>query len=155
MLKTVGRPAALLTAGLVLLPAFAGQPPAAPDKKADTPVQEVKKRNELMQRKLTNSQKILEGIAVNKFDLIEQGADELIQVVKEAEWKVLKTPLYDFYSTDFGRIAKSIKENAQKRNLDAAALAYVDMTLMCVKCHKHVRETRITLAPHAPLVAGD
>ena len=29
------------------------------------------------------------------------------------------------------------------KNLDGAALSYVDMTLMCVKCHQHVRETKM------------
>jgi hypothetical protein len=147
MAKTVSGLVIGLAACLLLGPGRADPPkPAEPPREGDAR-KEVKKRNELMQRKLANSQKILEGIAVNKFDLIEKGADELIEVVKETEWKVLKTPLYDYYSTDFGRIAESLKANAQKRNLDAAALNYVDMTLLCVKCHKHVRETRVTRAP--------
>ena len=37
----------------------------------------------------------------------------------------------------------ALVENARKKNLDAAALNYVDMTLTCVKCHNHVREIRM------------
>ena len=29
---------------------------------------------------------------------------------------------------------------ADEQNLDAAALAYVQLTLNCVDCHKHVRD---------------
>ena len=43
------------------------------------------------------------------------------------------------------------RKEVKKRNLDAAALNYVDMTLLCVKCHKHVREVRRTrLVPPDP-----
>jgi hypothetical protein len=35
-------------------------------------------------------------------------------------------------------------EKAREKNLDGAALSYVEMTLSCVKCHKHVREVRTT-----------
>ena len=37
---------------------------------------------------------------------------------------------------------RELIKNAEDRNLDAAALSYVDLTLTCVKCHKHVREVR-------------
>ncbi len=76
-----------------------------------------KGRNLLMQQKLGHAQKVLEGVAIADFALIEKHADELIILSKKAEWAVL--------------------------NLDGAALAYVQLTMSCVNCHKHVRETRI------------
>jgi hypothetical protein len=97
---------------------------------------------DLMQRKLQNAQKVLEGIAVNDFDKITKHAEELILISKQAEWKVLKTPQYEMFSNDFRRTAGELIENAKQKNLDGAALAYVDLTLTCVKCHKHVRESR-------------
>jgi hypothetical protein len=99
---------------------------------------------ELMQQKLKHSQKILEAIAVNDFDSLAKHADELIFLSKEAEWKVLKTPRYESYSNDFRRNAEALVQSAKEKNVDAAALAYVDLTLNCVKCHKHVREVRMT-----------
>ena len=101
------------------------------------------KVQELMRRKLTQSQKVLEGIAVQDFDLIAKHAEELLVISKQAEWKVLKTPLYEVYSNEFRRNAEELIENAKKKNVDAAALSYVDLTLTCVKCHKHVREKRM------------
>ncbi|HZY84486.1 MAG TPA: hypothetical protein VFE78_06630 [Gemmataceae bacterium] len=101
------------------------------------------KVQELMRRKLVQSQKVLEGVAVQDFDLIVKHAEGLLIISKQAEWKVLKTPLYEVYSNEFRRNAEELIENAKKKNVDAAALSYVDLTLTCVKCHKHVREKRM------------
>jgi cytochrome c556 len=98
----------------------------------------------LMKRKLQHSQKVLQGVAVQDFKMIERNADELIQISKLAEWRAFKTPTYEVYSNDFRRIAGALAENARKKNIDAATLSYVDLTLTCVKCHKHVREIRMT-----------
>jgi hypothetical protein len=98
----------------------------------------------LMQRKLQQAQKVLEGVAVKDFDLIAKHAQELVDISKEAEWKVLKTPRYEIYSNEFRRNAETLIGNAREQNLDAAALSYVELTLTCVKCHKHVREVRMT-----------
>jgi hypothetical protein len=106
--------------------------------------QEPKGMRELMQRKLQHAQKVLEGVALGDFDRIAAGGGELIEVSKAAEWKVVKTPQYELYSNEFRRNAESLADAAKARNLDGAALAYVDLTLSCVKCHKHVRETRMT-----------
>lgn len=103
-----------------------------------------KKTEELMRRKLENSQKVLEGVAVNDFAKISKHAEELIDISKTAEWRALKTPQYEMYSNDFRRTAEALIKNAKEKNLDAAALNYVDLTLTCVKCHKHVREVRMT-----------
>jgi hypothetical protein len=105
---------------------------------------------ELMQQKLKHSQKILEAIATNDFDGLAKHADELIIISKEAEWRVIKTPRYEIYSNDFRRNAEALIQSAKEKNLDAAALAYVDLTLNCVKCHKHVREVRMTRRDQNP-----
>jgi hypothetical protein len=104
---------------------------------------ESKEVQALMKRKLEQSQQVLAGIALNDFDKIARHAEELIAVSKEAQWKVLKTPQYEIYSNDFRRIADTLVKNAKDHNLDAATLSYVDLTLTCVKCHKHVREVRM------------
>jgi hypothetical protein len=102
------------------------------------------KPNEFMRRKLEHSQKVLEGIAVGDFEIIRRHADELLTLSKLAEWKVLTTPRYELHSNDFRRSAQALIDEARAKNLDGAALAYVELTLHCVKCHKHVREIRMT-----------
>jgi hypothetical protein len=126
-------------AGLLLsLPGFAGG--EAPDTK-DDPAQ--RKTAELMQRKLRESQKALEAIALGKCEDIADHAEELIEVSKAASFRVLKTPRYELYSKEFQQAAEAMAKNARAKNLDAATLNYVDLTLTCVKCHKHVREERM------------
>ena len=97
----------------------------------------------LMKKKLVQSQSVLEGVVKQDFDKIIKHAEELIEISKKAEWKVLKTPLYQMYTDEFRRNAEELVANARKKNVEAAALSYVDMTLTCVKCHKHVREKRM------------
>jgi hypothetical protein len=101
-----------------------------------------KELSELMRRKLDNSQKVLEGIALSNFDMIAKHAEELIAVSQQAGWQALKTPDYELYSNDLRRNAEALIQKSKEKNLDGAALAYVDLTLTCVKCHKHVREAR-------------
>jgi hypothetical protein len=122
---------ALAVVALVVVPAQPGQA----DKRPAKP-------NELMKRKLEQSQKVLEGLAVNDFDLVSKHAGELLLISKQAEWRVLKTTEYELFSNSFQRSAGDLIKHAKDKNLDAAALAYVDLTLTCVKCHKHVREER-------------
>jgi hypothetical protein len=105
---------------------------------------EPRKVSDLMRKKLENSQKVLEGLAINDFKMIGRHAEELIDISKQAEWRVLKTPQYELNSNEFRRIAERLVNNAKDRNLDAAALSYVELTLTCVRCHKHVREERMT-----------
>jgi cytochrome c556 len=102
-----------------------------------------KEVEKLMKRKLVESQKILAGIALADFDQIAKHSEELLQISKKAEWKVLATPLYVLYSNQFQNNVEEMIKNAKKKNIDAAALSYVEVTLTCVKCHKHVREKRM------------
>ena len=109
-----------------------------------------KVRNVLMQAKLKSAQKVLEGVAVGDFALIERNAEELVIISKKAEWQILKTPDYVRFSEEFRRHADVLGEQAKKRNLDGAALAYVQITMDCVNCHKHVREVRIARGEPSP-----
>jgi hypothetical protein len=96
----------------------------------------------LMQRKLKEAQKALEGIALNNFDKISSSADELIEISKVAEWKVLKDPQYEMFSNEFRRRADQMRKAARDKNLDRATLSYVEITMTCVRCHEHVRDQR-------------
>jgi len=128
----------------ILLLAVVGLTCAVPGNGDEPKKEPEKKVSQLMHRKLESSQKILEGLATNNFDQIAKNADELITISKEAEWKVLKTENFELYSNDFRRQADTLIKNAKDKNVDAAALTYVELTLTCVRCHKHVRESRKT-----------
>ena len=112
------------------------------------------KKPTVMQRKLTHSQKVLEGLATSDFRKIDAGADGLIECLKDATWKINDTDKYLLYSNEFLRRAETLKKAAKDKNTDAAALAYVDLTLTCVRCHQHLREERISALPVVPPVAS-
>jgi hypothetical protein len=100
-------------------------------------------KESLMKRKLRHSQKVLEGVALGDFKMIAAHAEELIDISKEAEWKAIRSPRYEVFSNDFRRTADTLIKKAREKNLDGAALSYVELTLTCVRCHKYVREVRM------------
>ncbi len=127
-----------VAAALALLPSLG--PAEEPAKKPPT----------VMQRKLANAQLILEGLALNDFEKIGKGTDGLLLCVRDASWRALKSAQYERHSNDFQRNLETLKKAANRKNGDAAALAYVDLTLTCVKCHQHLRDERMGAAPLTP-----
>lgn len=95
-----------------------------------------------MRAKLGHSQKILEALALEDYDQIAKSAQEMSLLSQAELWQVLQTPDYLQHSIEFRRSADAITDAAKKKNLDGAALAYVDMTLKCVNCHKYVRKVK-------------
>jgi hypothetical protein len=111
------------------------------------------KVQQLVQKKLEHVQKVLAGVATGDFRLMAANAEELMQISKLAECRVVKTPRYELHSDEVRRAAESLIQEANNKNVDASALAYVEMTLACVKCHKYVREVRMSRL-EAPDVGG-
>src|SRR5262245_43993554 len=101
-----------------------------------------KDRNAFMQLKLQTAQQALNGIAVGDFDQIEVHAGDLARLSKKAEFQLMKTPEYGRHSENFRLSAEAMGKAARAKNLDGTALAYVQLTLNCVVCHKYVREAR-------------
>ncbi len=98
---------------------------------------------QLMMEKLTHSQKLLEALALAKFDKIATSAEALNRLSQQAEWiSASKSPRYEVFTNEFRRATETMAEKAKAKNIDGVALAYVDMTLVCVRCHQFVRETR-------------
>jgi hypothetical protein len=97
------------------------------------------KGREFMRRKLEHSQRVLEGVVQADFELIEKNARSLGLLSQAAEWQILASADYRRHSEEFRRTAELLAKSAREKNLDAAALTYVQLTLNCVHCHKYVR----------------
>lgn len=95
-----------------------------------------------MRAKLQHSQKVIEGLATEDFDMIAKGAQEMSLLSQATTWQVLQTPEYNQHSLEFRRSADALTDAAKKKNLDGAALAYVGVTLNCINCHKYVRKVK-------------
>jgi cytochrome c556 len=104
------------------------------------PVNDVR---QFMRKKLVHSQKILEGITTDDLETVAKHSQDLSLLSLEASWQVLQTPDYLQHSIEFRRAADALTEAAKKRNSDGAALAYLDVTMKCVTCHKYVRGVRM------------
>lgn len=98
---------------------------------------------DFMRAKLVHSQKLLEGLTMEDYDEIAKHAQDLSLLSLAANWQVLQTEEYVQQSREFRRAADALREAAKKRNIDGAALAYVDVTMKCVNCHKYVRGVRM------------
>jgi hypothetical protein len=94
---------------------------------------------EFMRDKLELSQRVLEGLATEDYNLIIAKGTRLSAMSKEADWRVFENPDYDQQSVFFRRHVDSMVKAAKDQNLDAATLAYVRVTMSCVDCHKLVR----------------
>jgi hypothetical protein len=101
------------------------------------------KKESLMKKKLTHAQKVLEGITLGNFKKVSVNAEKLLAISKAAEWKADRSAKYEVYSGEFRRQADKLIDKAKDKDLDGATLAYVEMTLTCVKCHKYVRDIRM------------
>lgn len=98
--------------------------------------------NLFMVLKLKNAQQVLDGLALADFARIEEAADYLVRLSKKAEFQKKDVPDYERFNEDFRRSAETLLRAARAKNLDAAGLAYVRLSMNCVECHKHLREAK-------------
>ncbi len=92
-----------------------------------------------MRFKLHHAQGVLEGIATENFPLVATNSARLAQLARSTEWKARTTPEYERFTTDFLRHTESLRKAAQNHNADAASVAYFQLTVSCVNCHRHLR----------------
>jgi hypothetical protein len=96
-----------------------------------------------MRAKLDHSKSLLEAITTEDFDAMGKESQKVILLTLAEQWQVLETPEYAQQSLEFRRTAGALRDAAEKKNLDGAALAYVELTMKCVNCHKYVKKQRM------------
>jgi len=94
----------------------------------------------LMQMKLDNAKAILEGLTLEDYESVASNARQLKLLSMESGWNVLQTGTYRRHSEAFRENADLIVEAAEDRDINAAALGYVAMTVRCVECHNYMRK---------------
>jgi hypothetical protein len=138
----------LISAFVLVLPLlFISAAIQAEEQSTDAPPEKVSK---FMRAKLVHSQKILEALALEDFAQLAKHSQDLKLLSQESNWNVLQTEQYLRHSDDFRRRADALTDAAKKKNLDGASLAFVELTLNCVQCHKHVRDVRGQAEPTKP-----
>lgn len=96
-----------------------------------------------MKKKLDYSQAILSGLATADFDAIGKNAtsmdrlSKLEKFVRRSDAEEYRAQLRVFLAAN-----KDLMTAAEKKNIDGATLAFTQMTLSCVNCHKALRDEK-------------
>lgn len=96
---------------------------------------------EAMRKKVAYSQQTLVGITLEDYGLIVNNAEKLVALSNKTNWYSRQVPEYELFLNEFRRNAEELMEAGKRKNLDAVSLAYVQMTLSCVSCHKFIRQS--------------
>jgi hypothetical protein len=100
------------------------------------------KSGAFMRVKLDHAQQLLAAIALEDYESISRHSQKISLLTEDENWRVLQTIDYRRHSDDFRRASNAVTDAARKKNLDGAVLAYMQMTMHCVQCHKHVRSQK-------------
>ena len=126
-----------------------GETPAAPDiqgaqNEDESNIDEVaeKSKSFWMEQKLRLSKELLVGLANADFESILRSA-EIMRGLNRVEVFVRRKPEgYRDQLRFFNMANRSLRKAAQEENLEAATLAFNQMTISCVNCHKHLRDAK-------------
>ena len=93
-----------------------------------------------MQRKLDYSREVVAGLTNEDYSQISNAAQNLMLLSQESAWQVATTPEYLKASSDFRETVARLRESGKEKNLDGATIAYFEVTLSCVRCHRQLRK---------------
>lgn len=93
----------------------------------------------LMQAKSDYAHRLLDALVVEDFGAVRDEAFRLKAVAETADWKAIESEAFVRQSEAFIRATDEIMAAAREENGDAVALAYMDLTLKCVHCHRLLR----------------
>jgi len=95
-----------------------------------------------MKRKLEFSQNVLAGLTEGDFDKIRKNAEALNILGNLERWVQAKKPDYVRQVSLFEFANSELIRQARDKNIDGATLAYNQLTVSCVQCHKIVRDVK-------------
>jgi hypothetical protein len=93
---------------------------------------------EEMWRKLDLSHAVLDALALDDFEALSAYAEDLVSLSEASAWFGQGSERYQALSDDYRAAVLDLQNAARSRNTDAAAFAYVDMILRCVRCHQEM-----------------
>jgi len=99
--------------------------------------------SKFMRQKLHASNQILEGLCTEDVTMIQEGAKVLTRMSQEERWRVSSDMMYRRYSNEFISAVDELDKDAEASDLNKASLAWVNVTMKCLKCHEWVRNTVI------------
>ena len=92
-----------------------------------------------MEKKLEHSQAILRALAMGDFEDVRYNASRLKLLNRVEGFVRRKNPEYRVHLNTFSRVSAEIERQAEKKNIEGATLAFNQLTVSCVDCHKSMR----------------
>lgn len=97
---------------------------------------QAERSEEIMWRKLDLAHDILDALVTEDFEALKAYGEDLETLGVAGEFFVNDTEEYRYHAHRFRDAARSLMLAARDNNLDGATLAYVELTMTCVRCHQ-------------------
>ena len=97
----------------------------------------------MMREKLTHAQKVLEALTTSNQDLLQRESVALDRITQSPRWDELRMTELRGYTDTFLKAVHDLNAAAERRDIDAAAVEYANMTTACVRCHRRLKDLRI------------
>lgn len=127
-----------LTAALFSLVTIAAGSANEPEKKSG----DQEKASIWMKKKLEFSQNILTGLTEGDFDKVGLNAKAMNYLGYLEKWARADRPDYKRQLSYFEFANQELLRQAREKNVEGATLAYNQLTISCVQCHKLVRDLK-------------
>ena len=114
-------------------------PPAENQDSGDKKDEPVGGVHQFMRQKMQASSLILEGLCMDDLKRVTDGTQTLLKMPREAKWRVSNDMMYRRYSAEFTQAVEELQKEAESNDIDGASMAWVNVTMKCLKCHKWVR----------------
>ena len=68
----------------------------------------------------------------------------------EERWRVSNDIMYRRYSQEFATAVEELQKESKDQDMDGTSLAWVNVTMKCLKCHEWVRNTVLAQPKRQP-----
>lgn len=119
------------------------RPPVADEGSADKQDDPEHSLSRFMRQKLQASNLILEGLCTEDLKMVSDGAETLRKMSTEEKWRVSNDMMYRRYSKEFVNAVEELDHEAKDNDMDGTSMAWVNVTMKCLKCHEWVRNSVI------------
>ncbi len=116
-------------------------PPAKNEGSARKKDEPEKALAKFMRQKLHASNLILEGLCTEDLQMVSEGSQTLMKMSSEERWRVSNDIMYRRYSNEFVQSVEELQKEAEDNDMDGTSMAWVNVTMKCLKCHEWVRNT--------------
>lgn len=103
-----------------------------------------------MDRKLELSKNVFAGLAAGDFEKLEQNAAQMQLMSKIEGFVRRRSPEYTAQLHAFELANSEVLRHARNKNIEGATLAFQQLTVSCVACHKLLRDAKAAATVPVP-----